>query len=400
MKTMRTPTPPAAEERAGSPLAPSPSTRTSSMPARLGPRPRDGLFLLGMLAVIAATVAVLAAGGSALTSRRAATSPTAAPASLGAQVVAGQVQQYMFPAPSPGLMEPSVDAAGNVWVGEMSTNKLARLNPHTGAVSTWTPPGGKFNIMETAVDRAGDVWFTEQAANYIGRFHPATQRFTTYPLEQVNGHSSAPQALAFDSAGKLWFTELTSSKIGRLDPATGAITTWRVPSITNNPSSYPYALAPHGGQVWFGYLSGGAVGRLDPATGKTQVIKLANTQAQIFSMTSDAQGRVWFTELEQGKIGMIDTATGRATEIAVPAAVGGSPAAGLYGIVAAKDGSVWFACSSANALVQYDPDTQFFIFHTLTVPGSVPYGVALDGEGRVWFSADASPRNYVGRMLS
>src|SRR5579859_1645818 len=147
MKTMRTPTPPAAKERAGSPPAPGLDARIRAG-ARLGPRPRDGLFLLGMLAVIAATVAILAAGGSALTSRRAATSPTAAPAPLGAQVVAAQVQQYMFPAPNPGLMEPAVDAAGNVWVGEMSTNKLARLNSHTGAVSTWTPPGGKFNIME------------------------------------------------------------------------------------------------------------------------------------------------------------------------------------------------------------------------------------------------------------
>ena len=53
MKTIRTPTstPPAAEKRAGEPAAPSLSTRISSAPARLGLRPRDGLFLLGMLAV-------------------------------------------------------------------------------------------------------------------------------------------------------------------------------------------------------------------------------------------------------------------------------------------------------------------------------------------------------------
>src|SRR6266567_1018947 len=102
-----------------------------------------------------------------------------------------------------GLMQPAVDAQGNVWVGEMSANRLARLASHTGVVTTWKPPNGKYGIMTTAVDTKGKVWFVEQGANYIGRFDPATQTFRSFPLGIVNGHPLVPQDLQFDTRGQL-----------------------------------------------------------------------------------------------------------------------------------------------------------------------------------------------------
>ncbi|GAC1348714.1 MAG: hypothetical protein NVSMB27_17630 [Ktedonobacteraceae bacterium] len=59
-------------------------------------------------------------------------------------------------------------------------------------------------------------------------------------------------------------------------------------------------------QVWFGLLSGGAIGHLDPATGHVALYRLADPQAQVFAMASDANGRFWFTEIVPGKLGMLD----------------------------------------------------------------------------------------------
>jgi hypothetical protein len=49
---------------------------------------------------------------------------------------------FSFGQTPPGLMQPTVDAQGNLWVGEMSANRLARLDVSTGQVRTWNRQGG------------------------------------------------------------------------------------------------------------------------------------------------------------------------------------------------------------------------------------------------------------------
>jgi len=358
-------------------------------------RRRDAWFTLLALALGAVTAVALQSASARLV-RQVPTTQTARPQS-GAVVRPAQARSYSMPQPNAGLMQPAVDAEGNVWVGEMTTNLLARLDPHTGIVTTWEPPNGQSGIMDTAIDGQGKVWFVEQNANYLGRFDPVTQTFATFPLGRVNGHSVGPQDLQFDTSGKLWFTELECGGIGRLDPATGTLQSWPVPPPAPGTPSYPFALAvTRDGQIWFGDLAGGAVGHLDPATGHVTLYHLADAQAQVFAMTSDAQGRVWFTELDLGKLGMIDPATGRVTELEVPTTLG--IPAGLYGVVVTLDGDVWFASNDANALIRYAPGTKNFTFYQLAVPSSIPYGVALDSADRLWFTTDGASTNSIGEL--
>jgi virginiamycin B lyase len=368
---------------------------------------RDVVFLLGILAVCLASIFVFASAGGAIGPGRSApkeplsggasvarpTFTATVPSAANAQVVAAKTHDYSLPQPALGLMQPSVDQAGNIWFGEMFANALARLNPKTGAVSSWRPPHGQNNIMATAVDHAGNVWFTEQAANYIGRFDPQAQHFTIYPLEP----SSGPQDLKFDASGNLWFTEVIAGKIGRLDPLTGAITTWSVPAPGPDTPSEPFCLAiTPSGEIWFGDLSGGVVGTLNPATGAVRLHHLASSQTEVYAMNSDANGVVWFTELEGEKLGRIDSATGSVAEIPVPVTSAGAPS-GMYGLQIAKDGDVWFASTAANSLVRYSPRTGDFTVYQLSIPSSVPFGLSFDSEGNLWFTASTNP-NYIGVM--
>ncbi len=352
---------------------------------------RDGAFL-GSVALACLLVALVLTQISSFPARKAPVSPTHTAGGGIAQTAKIRVYQT---APEAGLMQPSVDADGNVWVGEMGTNHLTRVDASSGAVTSWTPPGGQYNIMATAPDKQGNIWFTEQVANYIGRFDPKTQKFTTYPLASENGQGMGPQDLRFDKNGKLYFTLLNGARIGRLDPATGAIQTWAVPAPRDGVKSYPYALAlTPDGQVWFGMLTGGAVGRLDPATGKVTFARLADSNAAVFSMASDGAGNLWFTQMQTGKIGRVDTKTGQLSEIDVPRAL--SNPSTLYAVATAGNGDVWFASAGANALIRYTPQAQTFRFFVLPTPASVPYGLAFDSAGKLWFSADGRPANYVG----
>lgn len=354
-------------------------------------------FLIGILGLSGLVLFIFSTGltGNVVREPKKTSSSTAANPTI--SVIRATTHNYSLNQPNPGVMQPATDQQGNIWFGEMFTNALARLDPQTGTISTWTPPEGRNNIMATAIDRQGDVWFTEQAANYIGRFHPSTQQFTIYPLSQVQGHSSAPQDLQFDASGNLWFTEVNGARIGRLNPVSGAVSTWPVPSPARGVLSLPFCLAvTPSGQVWFGDLSGGAVGSLDPSTGAVRLHHLASNQTEVYAMTTDASGTVWFSELQGGRLGRVDPLTGSVTEIPLPATSPGS-SSGMYDLQVAPNDDIWLASSGANALVRYDPRTSEFTFYVLSVPASIPFGLAFDRAGRLWFTASTNP-SYIGVM--
>ena len=324
------------------------------------------------------------------------TNGTQVPA-IPATVQAAHIHLYRVSSTNAGLMQPSVDAQGNVWVGEMSANRLARLDSHTGVVTTWIPPHAQSDIMSTAVDTHGNVWFVEQDADYIGRFDPAQQTFHMFPLDTLLGYPLGPQDLQFDASGFLWFTALDGGCIGRLDPTTGAIQTWPVPPPAPGVPSTPFGLAvTTTEQVWFGDLIGGAIGHLDPTTGRVTFYHLADPQAQVFSLAADSTGRLWFTEMVPGKLGMIDPAAGKVTEWPVPTAAG--HVAALYELVITQNDDVWFVNNGATALVRYMPDKPGYMFFQLDLPASAPYGLALAPSGKLWFTVVSSSANYVGEM--
>lgn len=301
---------------------------------------------------------------------------------------------YSFGQASPGLMQPTVDAHGNLWVGEMAANRLARLNTSTGQVKTWEAPGGENGIMTTTTDAQGRVWFVEQNANYLGRFDPTTQHFQTFPLGTIKQRLMGPQSLQFDARGLLWFTASASGDIGQLNPRTGKIRTWPVPVPVSGAPAVPFSLAvTRTGQVWFGYLTGGTIGHLDPATGHITLFHLGDPQATIFAMASDRRGRVWFTELLPGRLGMIDPTTNRITLLTVPP-IQNTPS-GLYGLAPASDGTIWVADDTASALVQYHPDQGTATIFPLATT-SAPYDLTTGRGGAIWSTSS----NSVGELPS
>jgi virginiamycin B lyase len=382
-----------------------PSIDEPFTPAASGNRPplrerrgRDAGFALAVLAIGVLTVFVLTRGGAAVQPIPAAVGvPTRTAASQSGGVIPAPLHMYAMPGPHLDLMQPALDRYGHVWFGEMGTNRLGRLDPRTGHVDDWTPPGGQYGIMDIAVAPDGSIWFTEQSANYVGRFNPQTEQFQTFPLAVRGGHTAAPQDLAFDTRGHLWFTEVTLGAIGQLDPVTGAIRTWPIPPVAPGRPTYPYALALEpDGTVWFSELAGGTLGQLDPANGNVRLFRTPSGDAQIFSLAVGPDSTLWFSELQYGKLGSLDPRTGAIHEYGIPTAV--SPTPNLYDVGVAPDGTVWAASMGQNAIARYIPATGIFTLFELPDPQSQPYGLTVDSAGRIWFTADRDPINYVGML--
>ena len=311
---------------------------------------------------------------------------------LSTTVLTAQRRLYTFAQSNVGVMQPVVDAQGNVWIGEMNANSLALLNARTGAVTSWPLPDGHYGIMATILDSQGDIWFSEQFADYIGRFDPRRQAFQTFPLGTWDGAALGPSDLQFDAHGMLWFTASDGRALGRLNPRTGAIHVWPLPA---SPSGL--VVAPNG-LVWFGYLTGGAFGSLDPTTGQITVYPLAQKQSQVYAMTIDAAGQIWFTEASPGRLGRFDPATGALTELPVPSVEGRSSA--LSELVIDQHGAIWFVDVGANMLGRYVPGTQTVTFFRLSLATASPFALTLAPTGDLWFTAGDAAVNYLGEMAA
>ena len=350
------------------------------------------------------SVAAAAMSAQALT-------PSGAPmgGAFTAVVRLARVCAYMTPtAAGASLMYPAVDAHGMVWAGKMVANTLVRLDPRTGAMREWPVPGGRGGIMDTIIDGHGAVWFTESAANFIGRFDPGAERFTTFPTPQVDHMNAEPTRLWLDGHGALWFTAHQGMRIGRLDPATGAIRMWVVPRLAvADGVAHPFSIAvTAAGEVWFGAAErGGALGRLDPATGAVRLYPLppcGDWPQDIIALAPDQAGRVWFIEHQYACMGYIETATDSMTEWRTPPAppAPDGEARTLNALVFdPATGALWITSTGANALIRYMPDTRAYTYYPLAIPRSIPYGVALDQAGALWFTADGGPgATYVGSL--
>ncbi len=360
-------------------------------------------FWLTLVLFASSLLLVLSACGGGPTQGASTPSPTAntvamaygqvhtlASSALSTTVVNAHQHLYTFSKTNVGLMYPATDAQGNIWIGEMNANSLGYLNTQTGQVKSWALPDGHYGVMATAIDSQGNIWYAEQFANYIGRFDPKQQTFHPFLLGTMSGHPIGPLNVQFDAQGILWFTAADGNAIGRLDPQTGAVRLW---SIMASPSGL--AVAPNG-SIWFGYLDNGVIGNLNPGTNQITLYKLANTQAQIYSMTADSQGHLWFTEASPGQLDMFDPATSTLTTFAVPTVDGGSPA--LSELAIDQHGHVWFVDVGANMLGCYLPEQHHYIFYRLSLGQASPFALTIAANGAIWFTAGNADGNYLGTI--
>jgi streptogramin lyase len=164
-----------------------------------------------------------------------------------------------FPCPSPqaGPGRLDVDQQGNVWVPQMYTSQLAKLDNATGQWQQWDLPTEDALPAFCRVSSDGGVWVSETAVDKIAYFKDG--KFKEYQVPTVGSVTSTNIT---DSDGRLWFTE--------------------------------------GG--WRGSASGNKIAVLDPVTGNVSEFLLPNKNAQPLGLLLDQTGAIWFEQCTVGEI--------------------------------------------------------------------------------------------------
>jgi virginiamycin B lyase len=315
--------------------------------------------------VLAAVVAIWAAGGTAHAEGAIKTFPV--PAGAGAHDV--------FPA-----------ADGTVWFTAQRAGKLGRLDPRTGkseliALGPGAAPHG------VIVGPDGAAWVTEGGQNAIARVDPATLGVRLFPLPEDRGNANLNTA-SFDRQGVLWFTG-QNGVYGRLDPKTGAMAVFDAP---RGAGPYGIATTPDG-QVFFASLAGNYLGRVDRATGGVTVLEPPVPRQGARRVWSDSRGGLWITGWNSGDLFRYDSGTGNWARWHLP---GDGPHP--YAVYVDAADSVWVSDWGANAILRFDPKTGKF--ESFALPDRAAGVRQLAGRrGEVWGAESRADKLFVLKVL-
>src|SRR5258708_35903917 len=133
------------------------------------------------------------------------------------------------------------DAHGIMWVSGQVGNMVGRLDPHTGKVELKAVQGQRTLPYGIAVNSKGVPFFCEFGTNKMARIDPQTMAITEFTLPE----GARPRRMAIDAQDQIYFTDYEGGNLGRLDPATGAVKMWPTPAAAKS-ATIGNALTPTG----------------------------------------------------------------------------------------------------------------------------------------------------------
>ncbi len=99
----------------------------------------------------------------------------------------GAVDEFKIPVE--GIAYPrrmAADPAGDIWVGLWQAGKLMKIDQHTGAMTIVDPPTPGSGAYSISFDKKRDLlWITLHRVDKIARYNPKTKEWVEFPLPQA-----------------------------------------------------------------------------------------------------------------------------------------------------------------------------------------------------------------------
>jgi virginiamycin B lyase len=280
--------------------------------------------------------------------------------------------------------DPAVAPDGKVWFVGQEGNYIAVFDPRTAEFRRYEIEEGT-NPHTLIVDRQGIVWYAGNRNGRIGRLDPATGAIKT----TMTGEARDPHTMVFDGKGHIWFTSQGSNRVGRLNLATE-----KVDLVTpNEQPSNPYGIVLDSrGNPLVALLRIGKVARVDAVTLAVTRFDQANEASRSRRLDVTSDGMIWYGDEARGYLGRINPATGETREWPAPGGPGSRP----YALTKDDQGRIWFSeTGPEKRLIGFDPTTERF-FATIPVSGTIRHMFFDPATRMMWFGTDA---NKIGRIV-
>lgn len=267
-------------------------------------------------------------------------------------------------------------------------NYVARLDPKTGQFRKYQLDPGT-NPHTCLVDAQGFVWYTGNRNGTLGKIDPKTGEITRYAIPDTTVRD--PHTMVFDRDGNIWFTAQQSNAIGFFDVKTEKFRLVKPPLLTaGRRSNNPYGIVLDSkGHPWFNLFAGKYIGTIDPQTFELKTFPLASDSTLNRRIAVTSNDKIYYTDYRRGRLGMLDPATGKVTDWALPGGPGSLP----YGMIVDDQDRVWVAetGSQPNKLIGFDPKTGKF-FSNMVIPGdrnTIRHMFFDKKTKQIWFGMDS-----------
>lgn len=277
-----------------------------------------------------------------------------------------------------------------------------RANGGPATLTTWSIPTPDSLPLGVAIDQAnGQVYFAEFGGDKIGRLDPGSNLITEWAA------GDGPNYLALDiSTGNvsIYFTEGLGNRVSRLIPSLNGYSYATVPTDNSWPNGIALqfigmTLVPS--DIWFTERLGNKLARLTLGGLLFDVVIISMPNQRV--ITPSTQSLTPTTRVVTPSVTatwgspplppplMVDPGVTSGPFTEWPLALGpGHPAL----IARGPDEDLWIS-TETNSIIQFDPDSNAFIPHSLP-SGSPSLGLVADSAGHVWFTE--SWEDKIGRL--
>jgi streptogramin lyase len=223
------------------------------------------------------------------------------------------------------------------------------------------------------------IWVGDSApgSGRLWEFDIESENYIAHPISNV----SLITTTSFGNDGKIWYLDPTKSIVGNYDPKTNGSEQYTIP-IEGVPSGMAIDRRQQE-NIWLavGGQSNSIV-RLSPSSGNFSVFEIPTPGSLPTSVAVDGQGYVWFTE-SIGKVGRLDPVSENITEYQPSEGSLEEPTAILPDL---KSSNVYISEHEGKAISILDPVLNLFSKYPATNPEGLPFGMALDTYGNIWFA--------------
>lgn len=266
--------------------------------------------------------------------------------------------------------------------------------------TTYDLPRSDAAPHDTAVDAQGNIWYSDFTSQFIGKLDPRTGKVVEYPVPLArNGpYAQGGLQIAFDREGRVYSGNMSQMQIVRFDPKTEKMETFKAPVPDNRIGAGHLTMVDASaqqvdGKIWINVADGtdesGGTWRVDLASNTwTQMTYPAGSpSANAYDVVATSANDMIGMSFSNRRLWITDGKTLKTTWFDMPAGDTGC----RRGHIDSQD-RVWCGGYTANDIVMFDPKTKKMVDYKAITPWTRPYDAEFDDKTYAWGAGMDSDR--------
>jgi copper transport protein len=289
------------------------------------------------------------------------------------------IEEYKTPQQSLPLYPIYDPMRRSIWIGDTmpESGRIWQFNTESKEYIAH-PIDNTSLVTITALDQQGNIWYIDPTRSIIGKYSPLSQQNQQFvvPLKGIIS------GLVLDYEQNPWITVsgAQSNNIVSFSPKLSQFTIYDIPTKDSSPTDLA---VDRNGNIWFTESSSGKVGRLDPTSGNiTEYQPVGQRLVEPTGILADPKSsKIYISEHEGKAITVLDPVLNIFQKY--PAAnQGGLP----FGMALDDHGNLWFAQHVIDKIGLLDPSNREEASIGIPTTGSFVQWLTADDQGRIWFA--------------